>query len=58
MGNFRQFLTEKSARYTSIFSFPDDNFSKYQCIFTKRGICIDNVEIWFGLANVRISIIF
>ena len=60
MGNFRQFLTEKSARYTSIFSFPDDNFSKYQCtrIFTKLGSCIDTVEIWFGTANVQISVIF
>ena len=28
-----------------LFSFLDDNLSKYQCIFTKLGICIDIVEI-------------
>ena len=27
MGEFRQFLTELTARDTSVFSFPDDNFS-------------------------------
>ena len=27
MGKFSQFLTELSARNTSVFSFPDDNFS-------------------------------
>ena len=31
------------------FSFPDDNLSKHQCIFTKLGMCIDIVEIWFRL---------
>ena len=30
MGNFHQFLTESSAHDTSVFSFLDDNFSKYQ----------------------------
>ena len=29
----------------SVFSFPDDNLSKYQWIFTKLGVCIDIVEI-------------
>ena len=29
----------------SDFSFPDDNLSKYQWIFTKLGMCIDIVEI-------------
>ena len=29
--------------------------SKYQWIFTKLGICIDIVEIWFGIANGQIS---
>ena len=58
MGKFRQFLTELSARDTPIFSFPDDNLSKHQWIFTKLGICIDNVEIWFGIANGQISSIF
>ena len=33
------------------FSFPDDNLSKLQRIFTKRGMFIDIVEIWFGIAN-------
>ena len=33
----------------SVLSFPDDNFSKYQCIFTKLGVCIDIVKIVFGL---------
>ena len=28
-------------------SFPDDNLSKHQWIFSKLGICIDIVEIWF-----------
>ena len=58
MGKFRQFLTELSARYTPIFSFPDDNLSKHPWIFTKLGMCIDIVEIWFGIANGQISSIF
>ena len=36
-------------------SFPDDNLSKHQWIFTKLGMCIDIVEIWFGIANRQIS---
>ena len=36
------------------FSFPNDNLSK-QWIFTKLGMCIDIVEIWFGIANGQIS---
>ena len=51
MGNFRQILTELSAQDTSIFSFPNDNFSKRQWIFTKLGMCIDMKEIWLGIAN-------
>ena len=35
--------------------FPDDNLSKNQWIFTKLGMCIDIVEIWFGIANGQIS---
>ena len=34
-----------------LFSFLDDNLSKHQWIFTKLGMCIDIVEIWFGIAN-------
>ena len=40
---------------SSRFSFPDDNLSKHQWIFTKLGKCIDIVEIWLGIANVQIS---
>ena len=36
------------------FSFPDDNLSKRQWIFIKLGMCIDIVEIWFGIANGQI----
>ena len=55
MAKFRQFLTELSARDMPIFSFPDDNLSKHQWSFTKLGMCIDIVEIWFGIANGQIS---
>ena len=58
MGKFRQFFTELSARDTPIFSFPDGNLSKHQWIFTKLGMCIDIVEIWFGIAIGQISSIF
>ena len=58
MGKFRQCLTELSARDTPIFSFLDDNLSKHQWIFTKLGMCIDIVEIWFGIANWQISSLF
>ena len=34
------------------FSFPDDNLSKHQWIFTKLGMCIDIVAIWSGIVNV------
>ena len=40
------------------FSFPDDNLSNHQWIFTKLGMCIDIVEIWFGIANEQISSYF
>ena len=58
MGKFRQFLAELSARDTFIFSFPDDNFSKYQWIFTKLGAWIDIVKTWFGIADGQILSIF
>ena len=38
--------------------FPDDNLSKYKCIFTKLGVCIDIVEICFGIANGQILSVF
>ena len=55
MGKFRQFFTELSARDMPIFSCPDDNLSKHQWIFTRLGMCIDIVEIWFRIANGQIS---
>ena len=53
MGKFRQFW-QLSAQDRPVFSFPDDNFSKYQWIFTKHGVCIDVVEICFGIADGQI----
>ena len=45
-----------SVRPSSVrFSFPKDNLSKHQWIFTKLGLCINIVEIWFGIANEQIS---
>ena len=41
----------------SVFSFPDDNLRKFRWI-AKLGMCIDIVEIWFGIANEQISSIF
>ena len=58
MGKFRQILSELSAPDTPIFSFPDNNLSKHQWIFTKLGTCIDIVEIWFGIANGQIFSVF
>ena len=40
------------------FLFPDDNLSTYQWIFTKLVVCIDIVEILFGIANGQISSVF
>ena len=40
------------------FLFQGDNFSKYQWIFTTLDVCIDIVEICFGIANGQISSIF
>ena len=37
-------------------SFPNDNLNKHQLIFTKLVVmCIDIMEIWFGIANGQIS---
>ena len=58
MGKFSQFLTELSSWDISEFSFLDDNFNKCQWIFTKLGVCIDIVKIWFKMADVQISSIF
>ena len=58
MGKFHQFVTELSARNTSIFFFQDNNLSKSQWIFTQLDMCIDIVEIWFGIAIGYISSVF
>ena len=49
-------MLSASDRY--IFSFLDDNFSKYQWIFTKLGMCIVIVEICFGIAHRQFSSVF
>ena len=51
MGKFPQFLTKLSASDMPVFSILDDNFNKYQWIFTKLVICINIVQICFGIAN-------
>ena len=38
----------------SVFSFLNDNLSECQWIFTKLGMCIDIVKIWFRIANGRL----
>ena len=48
-GQILSILTELSACDRSAFSFPDDNFSKYQWIVTKLGICINIAGVWFGI---------
>ena len=42
----------------SVFLFLDNNLSKYEWIFTKLGNCIDNMEIWFGISNGKITSVF
>ena len=36
-------------------SFPDNDLSKHQWIFTKLVMCIDIMEIYYGIANGQIS---
>ena len=43
-----------SVVHPSLFMFPDYNLSKCKWIFTKLGVCIDIVEIWFGIVNGQI----
>ena len=50
IGKFCQIFMELSARDSPIFSFPDDNLSKFKGILTKLGTCIDIKEVWFGIA--------
>ena len=51
-GQIRQFLTELSARHTSVLLFQDDNLSRYQSSVMKLGICIDITDIWFGIFKI------
>ena len=44
--------------FVRLYFVSDDNLSKYQWIFTKLGMCIDIMEIWFGIANGQILSIF
>ena len=56
MGKFCEFLTELYARVTSVFSFLDDNFTKYQWLFTKL-VCV--LILWtsaLGLLMVEFSL--
>ena len=46
----------QSVASPSVFSFPDNNLSQW--VFTKLGICIDILEILFGIANEQISLNF
>ena len=48
-----QSVCQSVVRPSVRFSFP--NLSKHQWIFTKLGMCTDIVDIWFGIANGRIS---
>ena len=54
MGKFRQFLTELSARDMP-FRFRMITGVNINGFFTKLGMCIDIVKIWFGIANGQIS---
>ena len=58
LAKFCQFLTKLSARNMSVFSFPDDNFNKYQWIFTNLVRPLIFLESCFGFANGQILSIF
>ena len=48
-------ISHRSVHPSVHFLFPDDNLNKHQWIITKLGMCIDFVEIWFGIADGQIS---
>ena len=52
--DIRQSVCPSGNRTSVCISFPDDNLSKHPWIFTKLGMCIDIVDIWFGIANGQI----
>ena len=51
MSCVRPSISRTSIRLSVRISFLDDNLSKHEWIFTKLGMCIELVEIWFGIAN-------
>ena len=55
LSSVRLSVRSSYVRLSVHFLFPDGNLSKHQWIFTKLGMCIDIVEIWFGIANGQIS---
>ena len=57
MGKFSQFLTVFCPPHIRI-SFLDDNLRKSQWIFSKLGLCIDIIEVWFWTAYEETLLIF
>ena len=57
-GRISSILTEVSARNTSVFYFQDNNLSISQWILTKFDMCINIVEMCFGITHWQISSIF
>ena len=59
MAGYYDFMLAVSVSvHLSIFSFLDDNLSKYNQFVTRLGTAIDTLEIWFGIANGQILSIF
>ena len=58
MGKFHPNLIELSAHNTYVFEFRDNYLTKSQWIFTKFDMCIDTVELLFGIAYWQIFISF
>ena len=54
--SIRPFICQSYIHPSVRISFPDNNLSKHQWIFTKLGLCIDivNGQIWFGIVNGQI----
>ena len=51
-------VSRTSVHPSICFSFPDEDLSKHHWIFTKLGMCIDIMEIWFGIDNGKFHQIF
>ena len=58
MGKFLSIFDRVICPQGFVYLFPKNNHSKYLLAFTKLGICIDIVEIWFGISIRQISSIF